>query len=151
MTLIPVTISWPNFLMQHNSNMSTETSDFLKFLEVLHGIVILLHYFPMLYSDGEQLTSLLFVLRSLAAESAELHGNGRRPISSQSYERIGLDVPSLHRLLKLVVRSIPLYGHCLNFYDLLFEIKSQTFKRNYQINYSANSHAWAFKTDIANY
>ena len=59
-----------------------------------------------------------------------------------------IDSPNLHRLMELVIFSIPTFGHCLLFAQLPFEAFHQCLKRNLSKNTTRKSHVSAIKCVI---
>ena len=56
-----------------------------------------------------------------------------------------IDSPNVHRLIELVTRVIPTYGHCLLIAELPFEAFHQTLKRSLSKNTTKKAHITAMK------
>jgi len=80
--------------------------------------------------DLRDIVDLLYLL-------FEIVNNVDQLVSASNASADILDKPNLHRLLELVVHTIPMYGHAHNISDLTFEHKHQSLKR---AHHRANNH-----------
>ena len=56
-----------------------------------------------------------------------------------------IDTPNVHRIIELVLNTVPAYGHCLLFAELPFEAFHQALKRNLSKNTTPVAHISAMK------
>lgn len=56
-----------------------------------------------------------------------------------------IDTPNIHRLIELVVNTVPTYGHCLLFAEMTFEAYHQKLKCNLSKNTTPKAHITAMR------
>jgi len=120
----------------------------------LHKLVVALYHWPDVHLEGAQAMNYYFgTMRKSYFET--LHNLTVLYISNVNnlfrnahpHAKV-LDVPNLHRLLELVIHTVPKYGHVRHISDLTFEHKHQALKSAYQRGSNQEPGNWALRTDL---
>ena len=72
-------------------------------------------------------------------------GNLQNYYASNAKNATQIDSPNVHRLVELVISTVPTFGHCLLFAELPFEAFHQSLKRILSKNTTAKAHLTAMK------
>jgi len=122
----------------------------------LFRLVNLLRYFPHDRADDNTLVDYMFGNRreEYFRDLQKLAGDFLKQVDALIVAEVPwatcMDRPNIHRLLELVVHTVPLYGHIHHVADLTFEHKHQGLKQAYQRanNHDESNHHWGFRMDL---
>jgi len=132
-----------NYLSTADTPPAQDLRDIVDLLYLLFEIVNKIRFFPSADRGEAYQVARMFgqsrgdYFRTLQRLVATYLRRVDQLVSASNASADILDKPNLHRLLELVVHTIPMYGHAHNISDLTFEHKHQSLKR---AHHRANNH-----------
>ena len=115
-----------------------------RIIQTLHSIIATLYWWPRSDLDGEieeKCSSSLYTKTSISFLRSQVQ-NFCRDVDNLHHAEIGslIDKPNIHRLVELINRTIPTFGHVRIISEMHFETVHQTLNRALKGNTHRNKH-----------